>query len=236
MPYTTVFKRYEIKYILTEEEYRALLPIISCHMHPDHFGNSTVRSLYFDTWDDRLIRRSMEKPVYKEKLRLRSYATADAEDGVFVELKKKYRHVVYKRRLFLSYGTAMEWLSGKTEAPFSTQIAREISYFLSYYGPLRPAMLLFYDREAFVGEEGDGLRLTLDRNVLAKTEGLSLSEQVSGTPLLEEGRVLMEVKCNGGMPLWLVRALSERGIYKTSFSKYGTAYTGLVLGEKYKKG
>lgn len=229
MSYTTVFKRYEIKYLLSEKEYDGLLPLLLRHMRPDRFGQSTVRSLYFDTADHRLIRRSVEKPSYKEKLRLRCYAPVAEDEGVFVELKKKYNHVVYKRRVFLPYRMAMEWLLGKEEAPFSTQISREISYFLSYYGPLRPTALLFYDREAFAGCEDASFRVTADRHILAKTRDISLSKGPSGTPLLEENKVLLEVKCNGGMPLWLARALSERKLYKTSFSKYGAAYRELIF-------
>ena len=229
MGYVTVFKRYEIKYLLDEKTLSRLMPLIKEHMAPDAYAKSSIRSLYFDTCDYRLVRRSVEKPIYKEKLRLRCYGTVGADDTVFAEIKKKYDHVVYKRRLPLAEADAMAWLTGRRPSPVNTQIAREIDYFLSFYGPLRPTVFLSYEREAFVSREDSGLRLTLDRKVLVETAALSLTHPPCGIPLLPGDKVLMEVKCGGGMPLWLTRALSAERIYKTSFSKYGTAYSRIIL-------
>lgn len=198
-------------------------------MEPDPYGKTTIRNLYYDTDQYLLIRRSIEKPVYKEKLRIRSYQRADEEDKVFVELKKKYKGVVFKRRLSLKNKIAIQWLSGKTDPPKDTQIAREIDYFLHFYPSLHPTVFLSYDREAYYDKNSRDFRVTFDENILCRQEDLSLSADAYGSPILPEGKVLMEIKCSGGIPLWMAKVLSEEKIYKTSFSKYGTAYKTLIF-------
>lgn len=224
MAFQTVFKRYELKYMLTDEQKAKLLAAMAPHMMPDSYGRTTIRNIYFDTADHRLIRASLEKPIYKEKLRVRSYAQAREDSTVFVELKKKYEGVVYKRRIALCEGEAMRWLCAREALARPSQISREIDHFLEFYGGLRPAALLCYDREAFYEKGGGELRVTFDSGVLVRTEDISLRSEVYGTPLLEAGRTLMEIKCSGGLPMWLVDVLSAERIYKTSYSKYGTAY------------
>ena len=195
----------------------------------DEYGRTTIRNLYFDTDNYRLIRRSIDKPAYKEKLRVRSYTQADADSTVFVELKKKYQSVVYKRRMALPEFEAMRWLTKEHPCPKDTQISREIDYFLSYYQTLRPAVFLSYEREAYYKKNGGDFRVTFDDHILCRQEELSLEADVWGRPLLPEGMVLMEIKCGGGIPLWMTRALSRERIYKTSFSKYGTAYETMIF-------
>ena len=225
MAFKTVFKRYEYKYKITLEQKERLLRVMEPYMILDQYGRTTIRNLYFDTDNYRLIRRSIEKPVYKEKLRVRSYEKADGDSTVFVELKKKYKHVVYKRRISLTEEKAMAWLcEGKSPEP-STQISREIDYFMQYYENLTPKAFLSYEREAYQSrQEGDDFRITFDETVLCRQTDLSLRKDAYGTPLLPEGVCLMEIKCSGGIPLWMTKALSEEHIYRTSFSKYGTAY------------
>lgn len=228
MRHQTVFKRYEIKYILDTGQKERLFAHMAPFVLPDPHGQSIIRNVYLDTDSYRLIRHSIDRPPYKEKLRLRAYRPLSAQDEVFVELKKKYDHVVYKRRLTAKLAEAQDWLSGSAPPPCDTQIAREIDYARRYYGTLRPAVLLTYAREAFYGREDTGFRLTFDEQILARTEEVSLTAPVYGTPLLAKGLTLLEVKCNGGIPLWLAHFLSTEGIYKTSFSKYGTAYRTLI--------
>jgi len=202
------------------------------HMEEDRFGHSTIRNLYLDTDSFRLIRRSMEKPLYKEKLRVRSYGLARETDGVFVELKKKFDSVVYKRRLILPCGQALEALENGRPLPAIGQIAREIETFRGFYGPtLRPAMFLSYERDAFRANDGSEFRLTLDTNIRWRTDRLNLGSDCSGNSLLEPDQVLMELKTAGGIPLWMTHFLSEQEIRKVSYSKYGTAYTRLLSGE-----
>lgn len=228
MAYQAVFRRCEIKYILTRRQQMRILEAMEPYMALDHYGRTTIRNIYFDTPNYRLIRHSIEKPVYKEKLRLRSYARVNPDDPVFVELKKKYQSVVYKRRLALSEQQAMDWLCGGGEKPPSSQISREIDYFAQYYETLRPTLFLSYEREAYYSRDGSDFRVTFDDNLLCRQDRLSLNEEPDGISLLEEGKVLMEIKTSGGIPLWLTSELSAQQIYKTSFSKYGTAYQTLI--------
>ncbi len=229
MAVQTVFRRYELKYLLTGEQKARVLAAMAPYMALDRYGRTTIRNLYFDTDTYRLIRRSLDKPTYKEKLRVRSYRPAGAEEPVFVELKKKYKGVVYKRRLVLPREEAMTWLLGEADCPLSTQIGAEIDYVRRFYGGLHPTLFLAYDREAYYTKEPSDFRVTFDDTILYRQEALSLGAEVYGAPLLPEGQVLMELKCSGGIPLWMTRVLTEEGIYKTSFSKYGTAYRQTIL-------
>ena len=231
MAFQTVFKRYEIKYMLTLEQKEKILNAMQDYMSLDKYGRSSIRNIYFDTDSYRLIRRSIDKPDYKEKLRIRSYGKATHDSRVFVELKKKYDKVVYKRRLDLPCDTAFDWIVGKTPRPVDTQISHEIEYFLKYYETLHPAAFLSYEREAYYEKNGGSFRVTFDDTILFRTDELSLISDAYGQSLLEDGKVLMELKCSGGLPLWLVKVLSEEKIYKTSFSKYGTGYTRFILPE-----
>ncbi len=224
----TVFKRYELKYLLTEAQKQAVLSAMADFMELDQYGRTTIRNIYFDTDNYRLIRRSIDKPAYKEKLRIRSYARAKATSTVFVELKKKYDSIVYKRRVSLRSNEAMEWVLGKNHCHKNTQISQEIDYFLEFYGPLRPAVFLSYEREAYFAKDGSDFRVTFDDHILCRQENISLESTVYGTPLLPEGKVLMEIKCDRGIPLWMTKVLSQEKIYKTSFSKYGTAYETMI--------
>lgn len=229
MAFQTVFKRYELKYMITCGQKEQLLTAMAPYMQQDEYGRATIRNIYYDTDTYLLIRRSMEKPVYKEKLRVRSYSRTLPDSGVFVELKKKYKHIVYKRRIRLPEGEATGWLTGQGHCQQQTQISREIDYFLSYYKTLRPVVFLSYEREAYYARDGSDFRVTFDDTVLCRQEALSLGAEVYGMPLLPEGMLLMELKCSGGIPLWMTRLLSEKRIYKTSFSKYAEAYRTIIL-------
>ena len=186
------------------------------------------QNLYFDTDNYRLIRRSIEKPAYKEKLRIRSYRKADPDTPVFVELKKKYKGVVYKRRVPLSEKDAVNWICAGNPCTEKTQITDEIDYFLEYYGNLHPTVFLSYEREAYYAKDGTDFRVTFDDHILCRQSNLSLDSDVGGNLILDDGLVLMEIKCSGGIPLWMTQVLSREQIYKTSFSKYGTAYQTLI--------
>ncbi len=228
MKYQNTFKRYEIKYMISAEQKEILLAAMSPHMRLDKYGRTTIRNIYFDTDNFRLIRRSIEKPVYKEKLRLRSYNLATPSGKVFVELKKKYDSVVYKRRLALPEGDVMAAFETDTPLPVHSQIGDEIQYFREYYGDLKPKVFLSYEREAFYSLDGSGFRITFDDNILYRTEDISLCSPPYGKPILGSGTVLMEVKTAGALPLWLTQALTENKIFKTSFSKYGAAYADMI--------
>lgn len=225
----TIFRRYEMKYMLDIRQLPLLKNEMKKYMIADAFGKSTICSLYFDTPQYLLIRRSMDHPMYKEKLRLRSYGVADENSTVFVELKKKYDSVVYKRRVAMTEKEALEYLLNHRKV-MDTQITREIDYCMDVYKGIAPAMLLSYEREAYYARDDREFRVTFDQNILWRNYDLSLHEGIYGNPILKDNQVLMEVKTAGAIPMWMVRFLRDNEIYKTSFSKYGTAYRKLYNG------
>ena len=227
----STFLRREQKYLLTSDQRIAVEKALRQHMVPDSHGESLVCNIYCDTPDYRLIRKSVEKPDFKEKLRLRCYGTAKAGTPIFVEMKRKMEGIVYKRRLNVPEQTAMDFLAGKGALP-DTQIGRELTYFRDFYGSLIPKMYLSYERSAWFDSAGSDLRLTLDRNILWRTDRLLLSEPSDGRPLLPEGMSLMEIKAEHAMPLWLVEVLNTQKIRQTSFSKCGRAYETLLRESK----
>ena len=218
----------ERKFLLTPSQYEGLMRVLPEYMQADQYGESTILSLYLDTEDSLLIRRSLEKPVYKEKLRVRSYGQAGDHDPVFMELKKKYLSVVYKRRISIPQDEAMACIDGRHPWQDS-QIGRELAYTMDFYRTLRPAVFLSYERDSFRGVEDEELRVTFDREIRYRQEELTLNSDTWGTPILPSGHVLMELKVAGGLPLWMAHVLSEQGIFKTSFSKYGAAYQDIML-------
>lgn len=220
----TVFKRYELKYLIDKAKFNELIAKAAGRLKPDEYGKSTVLSLYYDTDDFRLIRRSIEAPEYKEKLRLRSYGMLSVGGAAFLELKKKYEGVVYKRRVKLGKS---EVISG---AVGSGQIAEEIKYFKNFYGNPTPKFLIIYDRLAFSGE--NDLRVTFDTNIRYRIDRLGLNSGLDGTPIISKNEVLMEIKTGAAIPLWLAKILSELKIYKTSFSKCGEAYKAELIKNK----
>lgn len=231
MAYQMTFKRYELKYLMTKQEKEKILRVMEPYMKLDKYGHTTIRNIYYDTDNFRLIRHSIEKPVYKEKLRVRSYQQAREDDPVFVELKKKYKSVVYKRRLVLPEGQVDKCFKDGIPLPVESQIANEIEYFREYYGNLKPAVFLSYEREAFYALDGGDFRVTFDENILYREYDLSLECGIYGTPLLDKNQTLMEIKTSGGIPLWMSHILAEQHLFKTSFSKYGSAYHNIMVSE-----
>lgn len=216
----TVFRRREQKYLLAESQRQALEQLLLQQMEPDKYRRSTVCNIYYDTPDRRMIRRSLEKPIYKEKIRLRSYGPARVDSPVFLELKKKYKGIVYKRRIRLPLGEAMAYMAEPAARLDAGQIGREIDYVKDFYRNLEPAVYLSYQRLAWRSREGD-LRITLDWDVRYRLDRMDLSLPPDGKPLLAPGQYLLEVKTAMAMPLWLTGFLSSNGIRKISFSKYG---------------
>ena len=165
----------------------------------------------------------MEKPVYKEKLRLRSYSTPKSDSNVFLELKKKYNGVVYKRRKTMNYTQAMNYIN-KGVKPDDSQIMRELDWAMKYYKSLAPRMFIAYDRTAFYSKTDHELRITFDRNVRFRTDNLDLAKGHYGERILDANLCIMEIKALSAMPLWLTETLADMGVFPGTFSKYGTAY------------
>ncbi len=219
-----VFKRYEKKYKLTKQQFITILSEIEPYVINDKYGFTRINSLYFDTPQKIIIRNSIEKPVYKEKLRLRCYNTCTMDGATFTEIKKKYKGVVYKRRIKTDYDTAYKYLMNiNDDIPFS-QIKNEIDYFKMHYSGLEPSMCIFYDRNAFYDKNDPNVRITFDNNLLYRDYDLDLTKGIYGEKIIDEDIYIMEIKTLGAMPLWLCEILDKYSIYPTSFSKYGNAY------------
>ena len=223
------FKRYEKKYMLTPQQLVQITAGIQAHMRPDEFGCYTICSLYYDTDSYQLLRTSLEKPVYKEKLRMRSYGVPGSQDKVFVELKKKFDRVVYKRRTVMTAADAVSYLQSGAVPEREDQICHEIDWFMHTYRP-SPKVFIACDRTAFAGIEVPELRLTFDTNLRWRDRNLDLRAGDYGAPLLDPGQILMEIKIPGAAPVWLAQLLSRTGAFPTSFSKYGACYQQNLLG------
>lgn len=226
-----IFNRYEKKYLIDEDTCGKVESRLSEFMAPDGYnggGAYTIASLYYDTPDNHMIRTSLQKPGYKEKLRLRAYGVPSAGDRVYVEIKKKVSGLTNKRRSALALEDARVFLeTGVMPEPSpcqNRQVLSEVEYILRTQTP-RPALYLAYDRRAWFAADGSGLRISFDRNIRTRRYDLRLEAGSHGDPLIADGQRLMEVKSGQSIPLWLSRLLSEYEIYPTSFSKYGKEYT-----------
>lgn len=218
----SVMKRYELKYLLNKNQLHYFMDQISHYMKVDKYGLTSIASIYFDTPDYRLINKSIEKPKYKEKLRLRGYGLVASDKKAFLEVKRKCEGIVYKRRIALLENEAYELISSK-EAKDKSQISRELETFMETYKNLEPKYMIIYDRLAYYQDDSD-LRITIDMNPRYRTNDLNLHTSMEGTPLIEEGGAILEIKVQHSVPLWLSAILSEGKIYQTSFSKVGTAH------------
>lgn len=227
MAYANTFKRSEIKYLLSAEKEAELLRRISQFMREDHYSGQTISSLYCDSSDDILIRTSLDKPIYKEKLRLRAYGVPDDDSTVFLEIKKKFDGTVYKRRAELSCREAMYLLvSGiipEKDRYNDQQVLSEIEWLIDR-NSLKPRTALFYDRRAFFSESDRELRLTIDSNVRYRTDRLDPRLGTDGELVPGQPHSIMEIKTATAVPLELVSILSELELYPGSFSKYGAVY------------
>lgn len=223
-----IFKRYEKKYMITQSQYHELISQIITRICPEKYGKHTICNVYFDAADFRMIRHSLDKPEYKEKIRLRSYGTPGNEDMVYVELKKKFDGVVYKRRVPMKYKEAHKYLYYGIRPDTDSQIFREVDYALDFYNA-RPAVYLAYERVAFYGKEDPELRITFDMNIRARQYAKELDKGTYGTEILDKNSFLMEVKIPGAMPVWMSSIFSDLGIFPVSFSKYGTYYQRYIV-------
>lgn len=233
-----VFNRYEHKYLLTKEQFNALLPIIEKHMEEDKYNIDgeayTIANIYYDTADDYLIRKSLSRPAYKEKLRLRSYGIPDSNTEVFLEIKKKYRGLVNKRRTVLKLDEAYAFINTGNLPEISEymnkQVLNELDYFIHTY-ELMPKVYLAYDRIAYFEKGNSDLRVSFDTNIRSRRYDVALEKGDYGSSLLDENIYLMEIKTAFSKPLWLVHMLTELDIKRSRFSKYGTEF-GKWISEK----
>lgn len=226
-----VFNRYENKYMIDEKMFVRLQSRLSDYMEPDDYNKHgeayTIANIYYDTQDNHLIRTSLAKPRYKEKLRIRAYGVPESDSKVYIEIKKKVAGLVNKRRSAMKLDEAYSFLEAgnlpELNPKMNTQVLREIGYILEQH-ELKPALYLAYDRRAYFGNGNHDLRISFDANIRTRRDDLRLESGMYGQQLLEKDTWLMEVKVGQSMPVWLTRLLSENKIYPTSFSKYGTEY------------
>lgn len=227
-----VFNRYENKYLLSVKTFEVLERRLAEYMELDEYNRShetySITNLYYDTPDSYLIRTSLAKPAYKEKLRMRAYGVPEPDSRVYVEIKKKVAGLTNKRRSEIVLADAYPFLqTGTLPAPdprLNTQVLHEIEYMLERH-PLRPALYLAYDRRAYFGIGEHDLRISFDRGLRSRRTELKMEAGDFGEPLLGGDTWLMEVKSSQSLPLWLARLLAELQIFPTSFSKYGYEYT-----------
>ncbi len=228
MAFGVTFKRYEKKYLLNPEQFSILKAEIDKHFKPDEYGETTICNIYYDTPEFLLTTRSIDKPIFKEKLRLRTYGVPNDNTTAFIEVKRKYNSVVYKRRIHMPYTKAVEHIANPITNENDKQITKEINYLLKFYKNIEPKFYLSYDRQAFFYNETSDIRVTFDRNITWREYDLDLRKGSYGESLLPEGYTVMELKVPNTAPLWLAELLSKLKLYPTSFSKVGTAYKTMI--------
>ena len=215
------FRRIEKKYKLTKEEYEKMKLLIDREFNEDKHGMSTICNLYFDSDDFILVRRSIEKPIYKEKVRLRSYQVPSYNSNVYLEIKKKYKGIVNKRRIVISTEDMKKYLNDECEV--KGQVFKEIDYIFKRYD-LKPKVFIAYDRMAYFSKENPNLRITFDFNIRYRTEDVGLENGDAGHLLLNDSECIMEIKTLDNLPYEFARYLSTLNVYPTTFSKYGNVY------------
>ena len=219
-----IFKRVEKKYLLTAKKSEAFIEKLGDRIIPDKYTDYTICNVYYDTKDNDLIRRSLDKPKYKEKFRVRCYGTAKEDTKVYLELKKKWKGVVYKRRVGMPMSVAAAYLEdGVYPEEYDCQIFREIDYAIKFYG-LRPNIFLAYDRMAYVVKDMPEIRFTIDQHIRSRKTDMDLRKDTPCDELYEEDMRLLEIKAPDSLPLWFVEIMDELEIRSSSFSKYGRVY------------
>lgn len=232
MNYIKFFERIEMKYLISYEKYVQLRGRIDGkYMLPDEYGLTTICNIYYDTENYELIRASIGNHKYKEKLRLRCYGIPETDSSAFIEIKKKYNGVVYKRRTEMKYCEAIDYLNNNIRPQNREQIFNEIDYFMRHYKPV-PKIFIAYDRVAMYGIDNKDFRMTFDFNIRSRDSDLSLLKGCGGKNLFDNNSVIMEIKTVQSMPMWITKLLSEMKIYPTSFSKYGTIYKNKIKENK----
>ena len=224
-----IFRRVEKKYILTKKQYMDIKKAINDYMIEDEYGKSKICNVYFDSNLYELISHSITKPYFKDKVRLRSYNTPTEDSTVFLEIKRKCDGVVSKRRIQMKLIDMEEYIQHKKNTEnINKQISKELDYYFEKYN-LKPAMYLSYEREAYYQKNDRDFRITFDNKVIAREYDLDICSKSEGTQIIDSNKYIMEVKTLGAMPLWFVAILNEFKIMPCGFSKYGEAYTQLIL-------
>ncbi len=218
------FERIEKKFRINSRQYRELLPVLEENMKYDEHGKSIICNIYYDTPDYALIRKSIERPKFKEKLRIRSYGLPDEDAEVFVEIKRKYNGIGYKRRICVPFGKAKKLLEGEEIFSSQRQIEKEILEFVRRYNP-KPMVYLTYFRTAMFGKDNEDFRVTVDTDLKYRTQSPEYPDKSGMNPILDEDEIILEIKSTSGIPDWLLEKLNELNIYQAPFSKVGACYS-----------
>ena len=220
---TGVFERKEKKYVLTRDVLESFLNSIHLHLVPDERDITRVSSLYYDTPENTLISRSLEKPVYKEKIRIRAYGDVDENSEVFVELKKKFKGIVYKRRFSCTLSEAEAFMTGNSKEETDRNYL-EVKACRDRYSNLQAKMLIVTNRLALYTNDGSDIRLTIDFNPTYDSVNLDMKKDAMHLFLLDKDKCILEIKSAGALPMWMIEQMSRMQIRPQSFSKYGEAF------------
>ena len=227
-----IFRRVEEKYVLNKEQLKKIKEVLKEYMIPDVHGKSTICNIYFDSDQYDLGRRTISKPIFKEKIRLRSYNIPTQDSMVYLEIKRKCDGVVGKRRIGMKLSEFNEYLKNpKSLQNTNAQIKKELDYCFKFYG-LKPTMYLSYEREAYYDKENVDFRITFDNNIIAREKELDLEKGSFGKSIFDKDKYIMEVKTLGAMPIWFVKVINELKLKPFSFSKYGEAYKRFILNQE----
>lgn len=229
--YQNSFERKEKKYLLTSTQMKYFQKATADRLEADRYGKHTINSLYLDTEDYSIIRHSIDKPAFKEKIRLRSYGNAKGNSPVYLELKKKLSGITYKRRIQMPYDSALSYILNGDKPDTNEQIFKEIDWFMKYNNFPKPKAFIACDRLAFFDKTNPDIRVTFDFDIRWRNYKLRLGSS-EGYRLTEPGICLMEIKIPDAMPMYMSELLSGLETFPTSFSKYGTVYENYLAREE----
>lgn len=226
-----VFNRYEYKYVLDQYQFKNIQKHIMLYMDEDAYNSINkgykIYNLYVDTIDNNMIRTSLAKPKYKQKLRLRSYNKFEnSNDIIFIEIKKKVNGLVNKRRSKITYFDAVNFIKTgripEIKEYMNVQVLRELEYILMM-DSYEIKTEISYSRSAYFNKNDRDLRISFDSNINSTRH-----ENI----YFEDNQYLMEIKAESSMPFWLSTYLSKNKIKSSSFSKYGRDFISTISTKK----
>ena len=224
------FNRFELKYLISLQQAAQFKAALQAYLIPDKHGSNngryTLSSMYYDSPDLRCYRENEHGLKFRRKLRIRRYETDEVftdESPVFLEIKQRYDRVTLKRRTIMPYHQALRLCNDRQMPDHRTDdqaLVEEVYGFLWQYN-LRPASIVRYDRQAFTGTQHDsGMRVTFDTSLSFQAHQLHLHEQSSGWPMLPANSVVLEIKVNERIPLWLTNLIAAHNLQRVGLSKY----------------
>ena len=220
-----IFRRVEQKYLITSEQYNALMEALGDKLVKDEYFYNDIYNLYLDAPDHRLIIQSIEKPMYKEKFRVRSYGLAENEDSkVYLEIKKKFGGTSHKRRISMTLGEFYKYMEKGNRPKNANPITlAELDYDFEKYN-LQPSILINYERYSYYFRGNKDLRVTFDHNVKYRVKKPDLTNGDDMHHIIDKDMYIMEIKSLDSLPIKLSQLLAKLKIYPRGFSKPKNAY------------